>query len=345
MIGFFREGLTYRRALDSRVVMRWREGSRQRRWLSSHETFNLYREVYALAQDLRPEAGDDLRRRLEREILPWTPRQLLDEERRFHSVYQPIPILPPDQYRSVVLQVTEGCTWNQCTFCNFYQGRRFRLRTLAQFDKHVRGVRRFLGEGVRMRRGVFLGDGNALALATDRLTSYIQLAREVFPDDPLYGFVDVFSGERRTVEEWRKLGALGLHRVYIGMETGSDALLQFLNKPNSQAETIALVADIKEAGLAVSPIVMVGIGGHEFRTDHEHATLDALSRMSLQDGDILYLSPFIEHPDTLYSQRRMEAGIVPLGEVEVESALHGLSRLTRAMGIKTSRYDIRDFVY
>lgn len=345
LIGFFRDGLTYRRGLNSKVVVRWRGGTRQRRWLSDPEAYNLYDEVYTLAEELVAESPEPLRERLREEILDWTPRQLLDEQRRFNAVYQPVPILPPDQYRSIVLQVTEGCTWNQCTFCDFYEGRRFRLRSLPQFQKHVQAVRRFFGKGLRMRRGIFLGDGNALALSTDRLVEYIEIIRTVFPDDPLYGFVDVFSGERHTVDAWRKLASLGLHRVYIGMESGSDSILRFINKPNTQAETIALVKDVKAAGLAVSPIVMVGIGGHKFRQEHEQATLQALRRMPLGEGDILYLSPFIQHPNSRYSSICADEGIVPLDELEIEAGIRAMSRETRSFGIKTSRYDIRDFLY
>lgn len=345
MIGFFRSGLTYRRGLDSRVVLRWREERRRRRWLSTPEAFSVYCDVYALARRIYEGAEGELKQRLETEILPWTPRALLGEERRFRAVYQPIPILPPDQYRSIVLQVTEGCTWNKCTFCSFYQGTRFRMRSLSHFEKHTRAVHRFLGAGLRMRRGIFLGDGNALALKAEGLFEYIELIRKVFPDEPLYGFVDVFSGQRHTVEEWRALAELGLHRVYIGMETGYDPLLRFLNKPGSQAESIELVAELKEAGLAVSPIVMVGVGGQKYRNKHSEATLEALSQMSLGDDDMLYLSPFIEDPDSLYGKLREEAGIVPLDESAIEDEYQRMSLQTRSLGIKTSRYDIRDFLY
>jgi radical SAM superfamily enzyme YgiQ (UPF0313 family) len=345
MVGFFRDGLTYRRALDSRVLLRWREDRRHRRWLSGPEAFNVYRDVYALAREVYPETAGELRRRLEEEILTWTPRMLLNEERRFRSVYHPIPILPPDQYRSVVLQVTEGCTWNRCTFCNFYKGRRFRMRTLSQFRKHIQAVKRLFGKGLRMRKGLFLGDGNALALNADRLLEYINATRESFPDEPVYGFVDVFSGERHTVDEWKALRESGLHRVYIGMETGSDELLRFLNKPGSGDDVLGLVSDLKQAGVAVSPIVMVGIGGDAFREQHARATLRVLERMELGADDILYISPFIEFEETEYARQRREAGIRALDEAEMEREYDRLCSAARSLGIKTSRYDIRDFIY
>src|SRR5690606_14881351 len=163
-----------------------------------------------------------------------------------------------------------------------------RMRTLSQFRKHIQAVKRLLGKGLRMRKGLFLGDGNALALNADRLLEYINATRESFPDEPVYGFVDVFSGERHTVDEWKALRESGLHRVYIGMETGSDELLRFLNNPGSGDDVLGLVSDLKQAGVAVSPIVMVGIGGDAFREQHARATLRVLERMELGADDILY---------------------------------------------------------
>lgn len=345
LVGLFKDGLTYRRALDSRVLLRWRDGRRLRRWLTGPETFNLYRDVYALMREIHQEADTELKRRLEQEILVWTPRSLLNEERRFRSVYQPIGILPPDQYRSVVLQVSEGCTWNRCTFCTFYRGRRFRLRTLSQFEKHVQAVSRFFGEGLRMRTGIFLGDGNALALNADRLLEYIRVSKEYLPSWPIYGFVDVVSGERHTVAEWAALAEQGLRRVYVGMETGSERLLRFLNKPGSTESVLSLVSDLKAAGASVGLIVMAGVGGREWREEHERETFDALSRMQLDNDDLLYISPFVEDPESEYTKERHKAGLTALEEEEIEEAFSAMAQAARSLGIKTSRYDIRDFIY
>src|SRR5690606_10619734 len=118
------------------------------------------------------------------------------------------------------------------------------------------------------RKGLFLADGNALALSQGRLEPLFNIAREAFPGHDLYSFIDVYTGERRSIEDWRGLGALGLKRVYIGMETGHDALLRFLNKPGSAAELVQFVRDLKAAGLLVGLIVMVGVGGTEYKATH-----------------------------------------------------------------------------
>ncbi|HEY8417849.1 MAG TPA: radical SAM protein [Limnochordales bacterium] len=354
LYAYFKAGVTYRRSLASGVEARWKPGpdgapagpgQRQRRRLSPAEARELFREVYAMAAACLPYARGPVRERLEEEILRWTPESLLAEAERFAQVYKPISILPPDHYLSIVLQATEGCTWNRCTFCSFYQDRPFRAKSTQEFAEHVAAVRRFLGRGVRMRKGVFLADGNALALSYARLEPMFQLAREAFPNQRIYSFVDLYTGERRPVAEWRRLAELGLHRVYIGMETGLDELLQFLNKPGSQDELVAFVADLKQAGLDVGLIVMVGVGGAQYREAHAQATLAAIARLPLGAGDLVYLSPFIEYPGSVYSFRRQAAGLTPLSPEETEVELRRLAEKLRAGGVRAARYDIREFIY
>src|SRR5690606_37768496 len=379
LYAYYRRGVTYRRALDSTLEARWhappeagagrdaaaghgvagetsragghdagsghRPPTRQRRRLTRQEAAQVFAEVYGLAAECVSYASGEVRERLETEILRWTPERLLAEEERFRRVYVPVSILPPDQYLSIVLQATEGCTWNRCTFCSFYQDRPFRAKSPEEFVAHVEAVREFLGRGALMRKGIFLADGNALALSQARLEAMFEIAEAAFPGHAIYSFVDLFIGERWTVCGWRRMAELGLKRVYIGMETGNDELLRFLNKPGSQEELIAFVSDLKQAGVLVGLIAMVGVGGAEYREAHAGATVGATSRMPLGPGDLVYFSPFVEHPGSVYARRRAEAQLTPMTEAEIEAELRRLARQVRALGVKAARYDIREFIY
>lgn len=345
LYAYFKAGSTYRRSLASVVEARHREGSRQRRRLSPDEAREIFAEAYAVAAACYDQAPPEVQQRLRDEILPWTPERLLSQGEEFRRIYAPITILPPDQYLSIVLQATEGCTWNRCTFCSFYQGRPFRAKSEEEFADHARAVQAFFGKGAWMRKGIFFADGNALALSKNRLEPLFRLAGETFPGEPIYSFIDLYTGERKRVGDWRRLRELGLARVYIGMETGDDELLAFLNKPGSQEELVRFVHDLKEAGVAVGLIVMVGVGGQEHRDVHAEKTLKAISRMPLADGDLVYLSPFIEHPGSEYARRRDDAGLTPMTEAEIEAELRRLAKEIRGMGMKAARYDIREFIY
>src|SRR6266545_1629188 len=156
----------FKRALDSRLFQRDRREGRRWKLLDDRGR----REVFAAARELAgatagaPDAPAALRERLETEVLPWTVERLLAEEERFLAAYRPIAILPPDRYLAVVLQATEGCTWNRCTFCSFYQGRPFHLASPEDFRRHAAAVQSLLGRDLARRRSIFLADGNALAV-------------------------------------------------------------------------------------------------------------------------------------------------------------------------------------
>lgn len=342
---YFCNGRTYKRSLASEVHLRFRQGTRRRRQLSDEEARQVFEEVQQLAQDIHGISTGEVRRRLAEEILPWTPTRLAAEKSRFQLAYRPISILPPDQYLAVVLQATEGCTWNDCTFCNFYMDRPFRIREATEFAAHVTAVQHLLGEGLRLRRDIFLADGNALAMSNRKLLPLLEIVQEFFPGRRLNGFVDLVSGERRTADDWRELRGQGLERVHVGMESGLDELLEFVNKPGSAQELTEFVAVLKSVDLQISLIVMIGLGGREFRHRHRAASENLLLDLPLDRRDQIYLSPFIEHAGSTYQQQRQAAELTPMSEDEVEEEMTQMASRLRREGLRVSRYDIREFVY
>ena len=97
---------------------------------------------------------------------------------------------------------------------------------------------------------------------------------------------------------------------------------------------------------ASAMIVMVGLGGREYRSEHLKATFEVLSSLPLDKNDLVYLSPFVLQPGTPgYGKLGGQARITPMSEAEIESDLQRLATSLRQIGVKTSRYDIREFIY
>jgi len=234
------------------------------------------------------------------------------DRRRFELIYGRVGILPPDQYLALVLQATQGCSFNSCTFCDFYLGQPFRVRSPQQFKEHARAVRAYLGESLPLRRTVFLGEANALAVPLGRLAPLLEIAREEFDGRPVHAFLDAFSGARKSAEEFHAMAALGLERVNVGLESGHDPLLRFVRKAGRAWNAVETVAALKAAGVAVSVIVLIGLGGDRYAAEHVADTVTALNAMPLGRGDILYFSDLTEHPDTPYPALARAAGIRPL---------------------------------
>jgi radical SAM superfamily enzyme YgiQ (UPF0313 family) len=349
---WFVRGETYKRSLASHVYGRRTTAGVRRRWrVPDAEALPLFERALRVAvaaaaatASVAPPRGAE--ERLER-ILSWTPERLAAEGERFALAYTPVSILPPDQYGAIVLQASFGCSWNRCTYCTFYQDRPFSMRDPEVFGLHVEAVRALLGDAAAARRGLFLADGNALVLSNARLEPLVTRAREAFPDRPIAGFVDVFSGERKPASDWRALRELGLERVAIGVETGHDPLLAYLDKPGGADAATEFVTLLKRAGLAVSVILMVGAGGRRYAEGHLRDSAALLARLPLDQADLVYLSPFVVQPGSAYAERAERDGIIALGEEErqVQERLLRAAARAAAPTARVARYHIDEFVY
>ncbi|MDA0748403.1 MAG: radical SAM protein [bacterium] len=300
LYGAFVDGLNYRRGMDGRVIEKGREGEAHRvqRFLNEDEATDFMEKIRgrmarfgeALRQgfyeDLRagsPDAVEVATGWLDR-IAAWDSEAYERDRVQFREVYRPISILPPDQYMALVVQATEGCPWNVCTFCDFYRDRPFRIKSPEELRQHIAGIRALVGEGMTLRRSVFLGDANALTVPWKRLVQTFRVVREMLPElvaNGVYGFTDTFGATHRTQQEVRTLASMGLRRVYIGLETGHDALLALVEKQGRAAEGVEAVRRLKAEGVQVGVIVLLGLGGVRYADAHVRDTVLALSAMAL----------------------------------------------------------------
>lgn len=365
-----RDGRTYRRGLNGQVLEKYHAGGTLvRRRLDEAEAAALIDSAAARMAALREalagsaafrqgvvapvdstvpplESPDDLIAMLNRAACFDACADRRDRA-AFAQVYDPVGILPPDQYMAVVLQATEGCSFNTCTFCDFYRGRRFRIKAPEEFRVHAQAVRAFLGESIRLRRSIFLGEANALAVPTARLEALMQVAREEIGAWPMYAFLDGLTGSKKTAEEYARLGALGLRRVSIGMESGHDPLLAFVRKPATAADVAETVGELKRASIAVSLIVLIGLGGERFAAGHIADTIALLNQLPLGAGDIVYMSNLVEHADAPYAAQARAAGIRPLEPAELTAQRQAIVAGLRfgKQGPQIATYDIHEFVY
>jgi radical SAM superfamily enzyme YgiQ (UPF0313 family) len=340
LLGLFVGERSYQRTLDHRVLLR-NGGGPRRRELPSEEAAALLDQAFAALRDLAgvvdqldlPSSDHEHLRRALALVLDFGPERLAADGAAFQALYKPVSILPPDQYLALVLQATEGCSWNRCTFCGLYRDRAFRIHSPESFAEHCRGVRDFFGEGLSLRRGIFLADANALIIPQARLLALVEIAQSTFalPEGPrpIYSFVSAFDVDRKSAEEWAALGALGLKRAYIGLETGDDSLLRFLNKPGTVQDAIDAVRALRAGGIAVGVIVMAGIGGERFAQTHVARSVEAIRAMELGPDDLVYLSNYVPAPGTDYPLLAAEIGIRPLSDVEIDAQLTTIQGLVR----------------
>ena len=288
---------------------------------------------------------------------------------QFNQIYGRVAVLPPDQYNALVLQATEGCAYGGCLFCELYRGVFHSRRKTAEFDEHVREAIAFHGEGLRARRSIFLGEANALALPQDTLLEFFKVLNEHFELPPwkqttvparwwlgsttrfdgVSSFLDMFTGKPRTADELHELRKRGLRRVYIGLETGSNELLRWLCKPGTAEQAQRRVRGLKEAGISVGVIILLGPGGEAFDVAHRRETARVLNEMALGAGDSVYFSPLMIYPGSEYEEQTRELGIRALSaqelgeqEQEIRAALHFDAQRGRPY---LARYALETFLY
>ena len=184
---------------------------------------------------------------------------------------------PPSEAYSFILRATIGCSHNTCTFCPMYKESRFRVRPLDEIDGIIeRGAAAY----PHIRR-LFIADGDALVLRTDQLLHIIEKCYASFPALTRIGaYATPADLNRKTPEELKALHDAGLAILYMGIESGDDAVLTHVNKGTTAAATITAGQKALAAGFKLSAMILLGLGGQE-RT-HEHAlhTADVVSAIN-----------------------------------------------------------------
>ncbi len=193
------------------------------------------------------------------------------------ALYDGDPIRPPAEAGSTILQVTVGCPHHACRFCGAYRETRFRVRPPAEFRAHVEAVAA-AGPGDVSR--VFLADGDAMALPTDRLLEAMAQVRAVLPGARRFSLYAGAGGIlAKSDAELARLKAAGLNTFYLGLESGSEEVLRQVGKGCTAAAMIEAVRRAQAAGLRASVMVLLGLAGRAGSLAHARATAAALNRM------------------------------------------------------------------
>lgn len=181
---------------------------------------------------------------------------------------------PPSEANSFILRVTIGCSHNRCTYCNMYRSVNFRVRTMDEIMAQIQAAK---GYQEYIRR-IFLADGNALVLTTDKLVEILGILKQNFPK---LRRVSCYAGPKdmlnKTPQDLKRLYDAGLTLVYYGMESGDDEVLSHVCKGVNAQESIAAGQRVVAAGIKLSIMVIVGLGGKSRSKEHAYHTAQAVN--------------------------------------------------------------------
>ena len=193
---------------------------------------------------------------------------------------------PPSEAYSLLVQVTIGCSHNKCTFCNMYKAKQFKVRKPEEVLEDLAWARSHYN---RVER-IFLCDGDALCLANHKLLVILDYIMENFPECArvtTYGrATDVI---RKTDEDLRELKDHGLEMVYIGAESGSQKILDKVNKGETREELIEGVQRLEKAGIKTSVTFISGLAGPEDWEEHAIETGKMIAEMNASYVSLLTL--------------------------------------------------------
>ena len=221
------------------------------------------------------------------------------------------PIRPPSEANSLLLQVTRGCTWNRCKFCQLYRHTQFKAYSAdsikadidnmviladrvnshktadggwdidslnfelgsIQSDEERQSYYMIANWLVNGGKNVFLQDGNTTVLRGGRLSDVLRYLKGAFPQiERITSYGRAENLSKTTAEEFAELKDAGLDRIHSGFETGSDAVLRLVNKGVTQAQEITAGRNVKAGGIELSIYFMAGVGGHDLTKDNAEGT-------------------------------------------------------------------------
>jgi len=227
------------------------------------------------------------------------------------------PIRPPSEAYSLLIRATRNCPWNRCQFCLVYKGQKFELRPtediIEDIEKakaiadEIKELARKMGYGSRLKdvaatiynryqhnasicnvalwlwaggESAFLQDANTLIMRTPDLVRVISFLKQTFPElNRITSYARSKTAAKKSLEELKALKDAGLSRLHIGMESGSDLVLSYMEKGVTAEEHIVGGKKVKEAGISLCEYVMPGLGGRKMSSDHADGTAAVLNEI------------------------------------------------------------------
>ena len=184
---------------------------------------------------------------------------------------------PPSEAQSLIFQVTLGCSFNKCSFCDMYRTKEYSERPWDEIKAEIQ----MMADQLPDTRRVFLADGDALNLNAQYLEKIVRYIREKFHNiERISCYAMPMNILKKTPEELKKLKDAGLDMFYLGIETGSDVILKKITKGATAKTIIRSVIKAKDAGYTMSCMIILGIGGRTYSDEHIRGTAEVINACS-----------------------------------------------------------------
>ena len=236
---------------------------------------------------------------------------------------------PPYEADSFLLQVTRGCSHNKCTFCSMYPDVPFAVCPMEEVEADLEEGARYCPDVTR----VFLEHGDAFVLSSDRLLAIAEAVHRKLPKvETIAMYASIQNIRTKTDAELRELRACGIHGLDIGVESGLDAALTYMNKGHTAKEAREQLLRLTEAGMDYSFNAILGCGGAELWQENADATADLINAVQ---PHLLFIGSLHAEPGCRLFQD-MKDGV--FHECTIGQLLDEQERLIRRLDLRNTYY-------
>ena len=184
---------------------------------------------------------------------------------------------PPSEAKSLIFQVTLGCSFNQCSFCDMYRNKEYSEKTWDEVKAEIDLMAKQLPDTTR----IFLADGDAINISTDYMVQIVEYLYNSFPKlERVSCYTMPMNLLKKTPEELKKMREAGLKMLYLGIESGSDIILKKITKGATAETIIRACRKAIETGFTLSCIIILGLGGKTHSKEHIKETARVVSASS-----------------------------------------------------------------
>lgn len=181
---------------------------------------------------------------------------------------------PPSEADSLIFQVTLGCSFNECSFCDMYRSKEYAERSWDEVKAEIDMMSKALPDTKR----IFLADGDALNLSTEYMQKIVKYLREKFSKiERISCYAMPMNVLKKTPEELKLLRESGLDMFYLGIESGSDLILKKVTKGATATTIIRACKKAKGAGYILSCMIILGLGGKTHSKEHIRGTAHVIN--------------------------------------------------------------------
>src|SRR5919109_4169170 len=236
------------------------------------------------------------------------------------TIFYDFPVYrPPSEANSMIFQVTLGCSFNKCSFCNMYRRKQYEERSWEDIKIEID----LAAKAYPNTRRIFLADGDALNLSTDRLTQILKYLRTKFSNiERISCYAMPKNLLQKSDDELDRLRSAGLGMFYLGIETGNDILLKKVTKGATSKGIIQSCQKAKQHGYILSCMIILGLGGKTYTNEHIHDTARVVSEIAPDYLGALTL--YLE--DGIYNEfmTKFHESFIPLDDIAVLDELERL---------------------